>query len=89
MAERQRIWQVCIPHEAPLDTGIDLDELARMFPLPGANISNIVLAAAFLAAAEEAPIGLAHLLAATRREYLKMGKIMPQAGFAGEQEVPQ
>ncbi|MCQ9181333.1 AAA family ATPase [Streptomyces sp. IBSBF 2953] len=76
-AERRRIWDVCIPPEAPRAPDVDLDRLAREFRLSGGNIHNIVLHAAFLAAAGDGRIGMTELLRATRREYLKMGKVEP------------
>ncbi|MCA1702925.1 MAG: ATP-binding protein, partial [Actinobacteria bacterium] len=74
-ADRCRIWQVCFPTDAPRDPEIDFEQLARKFRLPGGNINNIVLGAAFFAAAENIRIGMGHLLQATRREYQKMGKV--------------
>ena len=44
--------------------------------ISGGNIKNIVLNAAFLAAAAEQAIGMQHLLRATRREFQKMGKVL-------------
>ncbi|WP_333740220.1 AAA family ATPase [Streptomyces sp. IBSBF 2806] len=76
-AERRRIWDVCIPPEAPRAPDVDLDRLAREFRLSGGSIHNIVLQAAFLAAAGDGRIGMTELLRATRREYLKMGKVEP------------
>jgi AAA+ superfamily predicted ATPase len=74
--ERRRIWRVCFPAEAPLEPGLDLDRLAREFRLSGANIRNVAMHAAFLAAAEDSRIGMGHLLHAIRREHQKMGKVL-------------
>ena len=71
---RRRIWEGSWPEEAPVDAGVDFRFLAREFRLAGGNIRNIVLAAAFLAAAERDRVRQSHLLRATRREYQKMGK---------------
>jgi hypothetical protein len=76
-AERARIWKVCFPHGVPRDPDIDLPRLARDYRLAGGNIRNIVLGAAFLAADDDTPVTMAHLLAATRREHQKMGRLMP------------
>ena len=76
---RRQIWQVCFPPEAPRDPTLDFDHLARKFRLSGGDIKNIVLGAAFLAASETAPIGMGHLIQATRREYQKMGKVLSEA----------
>jgi AAA+ superfamily predicted ATPase len=78
-AYRRQIWQVCFPPEAPRDPALDFDHLARTFRLSGGNIKNIVLGAAYLAASDGAPIGMGHLIQATRREYQKMGKVLSEA----------
>jgi SpoVK/Ycf46/Vps4 family AAA+-type ATPase len=75
---RRQIWQVLIPSEAPVEPGIDFAFLAQRFRLAGGNIKNIVLGSAFLAAVEGRPIGMHHLLRATRREFQKMGKVLPE-----------
>jgi AAA+ superfamily predicted ATPase len=77
-AQRQRIWEVCLPAELPRDPEIDLGWLAREFRLAGGNIRNVVLGAAFLAAADAAPVGMGHLLAANRREHQKMGRVLAE-----------
>ncbi len=79
--ERGRIWRVCFPAEAPCDSTIDLERLAREFRLSGGNIRNIVLAAAYLAATDDVPIGMPHVLRATRREYQKAGKVLSESDF--------
>jgi hypothetical protein len=78
---RRRIWQVVFPPQAPLAAGVDFDALARDVRLPGGNIRNIALSAAFLAAAEGVPIGQVHLLRAARAEYQKVGRTW--SGAAG------
>jgi SpoVK/Ycf46/Vps4 family AAA+-type ATPase len=90
-AERRRIWETCLPDDAPRDDGIDLDGLSRDFKLSGGNIRNVVLHAAFLAAAQDTPIGTFHLLHAVRREHHKMGKVLPEpeAGLHPEQDEGQ
>jgi ATPase family associated with various cellular activities (AAA) len=79
---RRRIWEGSWPAEAPLDPDVDFSVLAREFRLSGGNIRNIVIAAAFLAAAERAPVRQSHLLHATRREYQKLGKTIAEAAGA-------
>ena len=88
-ADRRRIWQVCFPATAPRDPTLDFEQLARRFRLSGGNISNVVLGAAFLAAADDARIGMDHLLAATRREYQKMGKVVAEADLQGDPDEPR
>jgi hypothetical protein len=72
---RLRIWRALVPPQAPLSPDVDFAELAREFPLAGGNIKNVVLSAAFLAAADGGTIGLRHLLHSTRREFDKVGKV--------------
>ena len=74
-AHRLRIWQALVPPQAPLSPDVDFAELAREFPLAGGNIKNVVLNAAFLAAADGGTIGLRHLMHGTRREFDKVGKV--------------
>jgi SpoVK/Ycf46/Vps4 family AAA+-type ATPase len=76
---RLRIWQGIWPAEVPRANDLDLDRMAQQFRLSGGNIRNIALAAAFLAAADEVPVGMHHLLRATRRELQKMGRLVNDA----------
>ncbi len=80
-AQRLQIWRLHFPREAPREASIDFNLLARQFRLSGGNIKNIVVGAAFLAAADGGQIGMAHLLQATRREYQKMGKVLSEVDF--------
>lgn len=72
---RRRIWGVIFPREAPLGEDIDFGVLAREVKLPGGNIKNIALAAAFYAVEDGGIIRTTHLVRAVRREYQKMGRI--------------
>jgi len=70
--DRRRIWEAIWPPE--LTRGdVDLAALSR-FKLAGGNIRNVVLAAAYLAAADGGEVTMAHLRHAVRREYQKLGK---------------
>lgn len=82
--DRQRIWAIAFPREAPLEPDIDLDLLAERYRLTGGNIRNIALTAAFLAARDGGVIGMEHVLWATRREYQKMGRLANEREFAME-----
>jgi SpoVK/Ycf46/Vps4 family AAA+-type ATPase len=74
--ERLRLWKQMLSVEAAYDK-LDLDELASEFEdLTGANIRNAVLAAAFLAAGEDKPIGQEHLVRGARGEYRAMGRVL-------------
>ena len=57
--------------------------LARQCKLSGGNSENIALARAFLAPEDEGPVTMVHLFQATRREYQKMGKTLPESEIDG------
>ena len=78
---RERIWKIMVPARAPVDEAIDYGFLARRFKLPGGNIKNIQIAAAFLAAEEGGTIGVGHVIRATKRELQKMGRSITAADF--------
>lgn len=71
---RQQIWARHLG-DVPLDDDVDLAALAHRLAVSGGSIRNIVLAAAFLAAAERVPVGMTHLMRAARREFDKIGKL--------------
>jgi hypothetical protein len=77
-AQRREIWRVLMPPQAPCDETVDFDLLAEHVPLAGGYIRNIVLDAAFLAAAggDTGAIGMKHLVRATWREYQKLGRLV-------------
>ena len=68
---REQIYRRTIPKSAPVSEDIDWGFLAEKFPLSGGHIKNIVLAAAFMAAAEETEISMRHLLQAAVNEMKK------------------
>ena len=88
-AERRRLWELNLVPGAPRKR-IDLDFLARQFPLTGGAIRNATLAAAFLAAEAGQPITMESLVPAIRRECQKLGRLMspgdfgPYANFAAQ-----
>jgi hypothetical protein len=81
---RRAIWARAFPPSAPTDA-LDLDALSSL-ELAGGSIRNVALNAAFLAAAEGTPIGMAHLLRVARREYEKLERL-PQ-GLLGLEPRP-
>ena len=78
-AGRREIWRSHLPAEAPRSAAIDFDFLAEKFAIAGGNIKNVVLNAAFLAAADGGEIAMDHLLRGTRREFEKIGKLWSDA----------
>ncbi|HWN67268.1 MAG TPA: hypothetical protein VNM90_06485, partial [Haliangium sp.] len=74
---RERLWAAHIPADIPRAGALDLATLAKRYPLSGGYIRNCALRAAFLAAAEGAPLAQAHLVRAVELEYHEMGKLAP------------
>jgi len=86
-AHRYRIWQQHLPEQLPVADDVDLDFMARKFPLAGGNIRNVVVAAAFMAAENSGRLHMSHLIRATRREYEKIGRLCTENEFAPYQWV--
>lgn len=77
VAERRALWRAHIPERAPLAPDLSLQELAALYPVVGGLIKNAAVAAGFLAASEQAPIGRRHVVRAIFREYEKSGRAFP------------
>jgi SpoVK/Ycf46/Vps4 family AAA+-type ATPase len=73
--QRRAIWQAHFPADAPVADDVDLDLLAERMQVAGGHIKNIVLSAAFFAAANGQVIAMEHVLRGARREYEKIGKL--------------
>jgi hypothetical protein len=80
-SDRRRIWRTTLPDELPVAADVDLDFLARKFKITGGHIRNIVLSAAFLAAADGRTVTMNHLIQATRREFQKIGRMVTVSDF--------
>jgi SpoVK/Ycf46/Vps4 family AAA+-type ATPase len=80
-ASRARIWQRVFPSATPVGP-VDFERLAQL-NVSGGVIRNIAMHAAFLAADDQAEIGMKHLLAASRTEYSKMDKPLTGAETRG------
>lgn len=78
---RRRLWEGMLPDRAPLAADVDLGFLARQFAMPGGDIRNVVLAAAFQAAADGGSITMDHLVRAMARQVTKQGKLPTTADF--------
>jgi len=83
---RWRIWEKVFPSQADRED-MDWTTLGRL-EIPGGNIKNIAINAAFLAASENGPIGMAHLMRAARREYAKIEKMITETEFGAYYRVP-
>jgi len=67
---REHLWRKSVMASAPCDE-LDFAALARL-EIAGGNIRNIVLNAAFLAAADGKPLNMTNLSLAARREFAKI-----------------
>jgi AAA+ superfamily predicted ATPase len=70
---RERIWRQCLPLESHTLEDADYRQLARRAKITGANIRQITLRAAFIAAAENMLIKIEHIDIAMRAELAKLG----------------
>lgn len=71
---RAKIWKRIFPKDAPTKN-LNIQQLAKL-NIPGGNIKNIALNAAFIAASEQQAIQMQHLLKAARAEYTKLDKTL-------------
>ena len=78
---RLKIWKNMFPSSAPCSNDIDFSFLAENFELSGGNIKNVVLKAAFLAAAEKKEIRMEHILIGLKDEMSKLGKVLLASDF--------
>ncbi|MCS6828019.1 MAG: ATP-binding protein [Caldilinea sp.] len=72
--QRAAIWRRIFPPQTPTQN-LEPEKLAQL-TVAGGHIRNIALAAAFLAAEEESPVTMRHLLQAARSEYAKIEKTL-------------
>jgi len=83
-AARLALWQRCFAPPVPSQQDLDLEHVARSFPLSGGSIRAAAITAAYLAADTAAPINDAHVTAAIRQEYRKLGRLLPTDSSEGE-----
>lgn len=67
---RREIWKRVFPKNTPTEN-LNIEKLSRL-NVPGGNIRNIALNAAFLAAHENQPVQMPHIAMAARSEYSKL-----------------
>jgi len=68
---RAKLYKSMLPPDVPVADNVDFDFMAEKFEITGGSIKNIVVNAAFLAAAKDAPIGMEELLVAAVNELRK------------------
>jgi hypothetical protein len=79
--ERAEIWRRVFPDSTPT-AELDVARLARL-NVAGGNIRNIALGAAFIAADEQQPVNMAHLLRMARAEYAKLERPLTESEIGG------
>jgi hypothetical protein len=79
---RRRIWETLFPPGLPREDNLDFGLLANRFKLAGGNIRNIIVNAAYLAAADGKRVSMEHMLHGVRRELQKMGRLVPEKDLA-------
>ncbi|MBA3539925.1 MAG: ATP-binding protein, partial [Deltaproteobacteria bacterium] len=73
--QREQLWRAHVPPTLPVTDDLDFADLAKRYPLTGGSVRNCVMRAAFLAAAEDKPLGQDYLVRAIRLEYRAAGKL--------------
>jgi ATPase family associated with various cellular activities (AAA) len=80
-AHRRRLWERCLGPFIPRGPDLDLSFCAGAFELSGGDIRSIALTAAYLAADDDRPVGMADLVQAIQQEYRKLGRLCLAAEF--------
>ncbi len=78
---RRRLWEGCLGSLMPRAGDLDLHFMARSFKLSGGAIRNIALAGAYMAAQQDVALSMTHLVRATQREYIKLGRLCVESEF--------
>jgi SpoVK/Ycf46/Vps4 family AAA+-type ATPase len=81
--QRAEIWRRVFPQTLP-QSQLDPQRLAQL-NVPGGNIRNIALNAAFLAADAGTPVTMQQVLRATRSEYAKLDRTVNESEIRGWQ----
>lgn len=69
--QRIDIWKKIFPDPVPLKE-VDIEKLSKL-NISGGSIKNIAMNAAFIAANEDAPVQMNHIIKAAKKEYAKSG----------------
>ncbi len=79
--QRAEIWRRVFPKQTPTES-LDYAQLSRLH-VPGGNIRNVAMNAAFLAAESGHAVNMAHLMQAARGEYAKLERPLTEAETGG------
>ncbi len=85
--QRAEIWRRVFPRDTPTE-GLVPERLAQL-NVAGGNIRGIAMQAAFLAAAQNEPVRMSHLLRAARSEYGKLEKQLTEVEIEGWAVAPE
>lgn len=75
------MWNRLLPEECPREEELHLDFFAQNFELPGSEIQDVLLGAAFMAASEGRRLADRHIIQALRNSYLKYGRALAEEEF--------
>ena len=78
---RRKIWEVLMPPTLPRVDDLDFGVMADRFKLSGGSIRNIIVSAAYFAAANGGLVDMNHLMHGARREFQKMGRLVQETDF--------
>ncbi|RKI44397.1 ATP-binding protein [bacterium D16-51] len=78
---RRRLWETVLPKELPLEEEIDFDFFAEKFELSGSAIKEILVNAAFCAAAKGRGMRNEDIVGAVRLNFEKSGKALTGEDF--------
>jgi len=76
--QRTALWRSCLM-AAPCADDLGLDACAKEFELSGGAIRSAAVTAGYLAAGRGEPVSAEDIRAGARREYRKMGRLVPDA----------
>ena len=81
---RRRLWELYLNRVDRLDADdpVDVAHLAATVEVAGGDIRNIVLASVYDSISAGEAVGMRHILTATVDEYRKLGRRVPDDGFA-------
>ena len=88
-SQRQRIWEVLCPEEAPLADDVDFASLGKHYEMTGGMIKNSLLRAAYLACDRGSAITAQILRDACRDEYKAAGKVTRDDPESGKEDLSQ
>ncbi|QWF77838.1 AAA family ATPase [Amycolatopsis sp. CA-230715] len=79
--QRLALWESCLGAAMPRASDVDLEFCANSFELAGGSIRACAVSAAYLAAEAGRPVAMADIVAAIRREYRKLGRLLLRSEF--------